>query len=186
MNNLINQIDTSLVMYTKIPKGGIGAEIGVCRGSNATGLYIATKPSMLHLVDLWEPDLTTKRFHSIGLHYDNWMSEVANLFSVEIENDKIKLHKSNSIDFLNSINDHYLDWVYLDADHKYDSVKPEIELACKKVKSGGYIMGHDFIVHEKAWKTGVIRAVIETIQEGKIVMEYITTESFPSYMCRVL
>lgn len=186
MNNLINQVDTSLVMYTKILKGGIGAEIGVCRGHNAATLYIATKPSKLFLVDTWEIDLETKKYHPIGLQYDNWQDEVSNLFAHEIEDGRVELYKGLSVDFLSSIEDGYLDWIYLDADHNYESIKPEIELACKKVKSGGYIMGHDFMVHEKAWKAGVIRAVIETIQEGKIVMEYITTENFPSYTCRVL
>ena len=38
-----------------------------------------------------------------------------------------------------------LDFVYIDANHSYDYVKEDIELWYPKVKSGGYLLGHDYI-----------------------------------------
>lgn len=37
-----------------------------------------------------------------------------------------------------------LDLVFIDADHSYESVKKDIECWLPKVKSGGFITGHDY------------------------------------------
>jgi predicted O-methyltransferase YrrM len=45
-----------------------------------------------------------------------------------------------------------LDFIYIDANHKYDYVKEDIELWWPKLKSGGMISGHDYMP-EIDWKT---------------------------------
>ena len=47
-------------------------------------------------------------------------------------------------------------------------------------------MGHDYSPNAQVWKAGVVRAVNEKIQEGKIRMIGITIERWPSFMCEVL
>lgn len=54
-------------------------------------------------------------------------------------------------------NDNSLDFVFIDAAHEYESVKVDIEAWYPKVKVGGYIGGHDYVVG----KYGVYRAVDE-------------------------
>ncbi|HEY9705574.1 MAG TPA: class I SAM-dependent methyltransferase [Allocoleopsis sp.] len=186
MSYLINEVETKMQIYNRLLRNGVGAEIGVCRGINATALYVSTKPSKFYLVDIWEDNPDTKKYHPVGLYYDNWMNDVSKLFDKEIENNIVELHRKTSIEFLSSLPDGHLDWVYLDADHNYEAINAEIALCVKKVKSGGYIAGHDFMVHDKAWKTGPIRAVIEHIQAGTIKMEALTCEIYSSYLCRVL
>ena len=47
-------------------------------------------------------------------------------------------------------------------------------------------MGHDYVTNAQVWKAGVIRAVNENIQAGKMKMIGISLESYPSFMCEVL
>lgn len=42
-------------------------------------------------------------------------------------------------------NDNSLDFVYIDANHKYDSVKQDIDLWYSKVRKGGILAGHDYL-----------------------------------------
>lgn len=49
----IKEYETSQEMYLDIPKGGVGAEIGVCKGMNAINLWHITKPRKMYLCDAW-------------------------------------------------------------------------------------------------------------------------------------
>lgn len=60
--------------------------------------------------------------------------------------------------------DNSLDMVFIDADHSYDAVKVDITAWYPKVKVGGYLCGHDYIVHSS---TDPVRlAVDEMFPEG--------------------
>jgi len=37
-----------------------------------------------------------------------------------------------------------LDWVYIDADHRLKGIRADLKAWGPKVKSGGWIMGHDY------------------------------------------
>ena len=63
--------------------------------------------------------------------------------------------KSKGSDAVDDFEDESLDLVYIDGDHRYESVKQDIEDWLPKVKKGGYISGHDF--------DRVVRAIVETI-----------------------
>lgn len=52
-----------------------------------------------------------------------------------------------------------IDIVYIDADHKYDSVKADIQAWLPAIRKGGYISGHDYCA---PWP-GVMQAVDEAI-----------------------
>lgn len=59
----------------------------------------------------------------------------------------------------NQFKDNSIDFIYIDADHTYESVKRDIELFIPKLKNGGIIGGHDY---SNSWP-GVKQAVTETI-----------------------
>lgn len=71
-----------------------------------------------------------------------------------------------SQNFLVSLPDRFLDWVYIDTTHAYEQTKLELSLALKKVKVGGYIMGDDYNSHINAYHQGVYRAVQEFVDNG--------------------
>ena len=185
----IKEIETRQEMYLEIPKGGVGAELGACKGINALHLYQVTKPKKLYLSDIWTktaPDGTPwPRGGMPDIWYGDNSGLVKSFFEEEIDSGKVEIKKGFSSDFLASLSDNYLDWVYIDSDHNYPCVSIEIDMAIKKVKSGGLILGHDYANVPEGWGSSVIRAVNERIQSRDIMMEAITLETWPSYLCRV-
>ena len=59
------------------------------------------------------------------------------------------------------------DFVYIDADHSYQSVKQDIHLWFPKVRSGGVICGHDY---SSSWP-GVMQAVDEFIDAHNLELK---------------
>jgi hypothetical protein len=55
--------------------------------------------------------------------------------------------------------------IYIDADHSYEASKRDVSIAYQKVKSGGWLMGHDYEMNMKkatrSYDFGVKKAVDE-------------------------
>ena len=58
-----------------------------------------------------------------------------------------------------------LDWVYIDADHRYEAVRRDILAWLPKVKKGGVIAGHDYAAYPTF---GVIEAVTEVFPRVEV------------------
>lgn len=74
--------------------------------------------------------------------------------------------KTGSIEAASSFEDGSLDFVYIDADHRYESVKRDIKAWLPKVRKGGILAGHDY--HTDCWPD-VVRAVDETVGKPRRV-----------------
>jgi len=83
--------------------------------------------------------------------------------------DKIELIEKSSVEAAKQFEDNSLDIVFLDADHKYKSVKEDIEAWYPKVRKGGILSGHDFRYTE--W--GVIKAVTEKWSDPIISSDFV-------------
>ena len=57
-----------------------------------------------------------------------------------------------------------MDFVYLDADHSYNSIKADIDAWGPKVGKGGIVSGHDYYNDHKNLM-GVVKAVDEYVQD---------------------
>ena len=131
----IKEYETHMEMYLSLPKGGEGAEIGVCKGFNATLLWHILKPSKLYLCDIWEersPDAYLIETPELG--YDDHSALVGKLFAEEIQDSKVELHKEYGGNFLYGLENDSLDWVYLDSLHDYKTLEIEIENSYIKLK----------------------------------------------------
>lgn len=82
-------------------------------------------------------------------------------------NNKIIKVKKNTFDAVNDFKYNSIDFIYIDADHSYESVKQDILNYYPKIKNGGIVAGHDYI---EGWE-GVIRAVNEIFGEPIKVFE---------------
>ena len=91
---------------------------------------------------------------------------------------EVEVIKDYSYNFLKSMNDDSLDFVYIDADHSYDAVKSDLLLSHDKVKSGGIIAGHDY---DTLHFPGVVRAVDEFIAKHDLEMISTTDDLLSSY-----
>lgn len=67
-------------------------------------------------------------------------------------------HQENSWDAARHYDDGSLDFVFLDADHGYESIRKDIDAWLPKVRQGSILAGHDYGVEFP----GVLRAVNET------------------------
>lgn len=70
----------------------------------------------------------------------------------------INLHKNYSNKVINKFDDDYFDFIYIDASHRYEDVKRDIQTFLPKLKKNGIMAGHDY--HEEKWP-GVTNAVNE-------------------------
>lgn len=176
----IEEVPLRELLYQVLPKNGIGAELGVQHGINSVQLFQSSKPKKMYLVDLWELKYEDLKSH----RWDDWRKSIQLIFGDEIRSGQVELNKIDRLDFLNQLDDNYLDWVYIDTTHEYIDTKKEAELAIKKVKPNGVIAFHDFTVVPSLWSTGVVRAAIERINTGELLATHITNEQFPTLLCR--
>lgn len=114
-------------LIQKMPRHGRIAEIGVLAGDFSQTLLDGCVPAELHLVDL---DL---RSH-----------QIAGRFSDQVRSGVVVLHEGNSSKILKKFSDHYFDFIYIDADHSYEGVKQDIEIAKQKIRQGGFLIFNDY------------------------------------------
>lgn len=141
----------------------IGAEIGVFEGDNSLALLDGLPGlKVLLCVDSWKhyPDFAASTPNKKGKVANANFEEVEKVFLSQMEKHKgrFTLIKDDSNDATMFITNGCLDFVFIDGNHAYAYVKKDIEAWSPKVKSGGLIIGHDY-VNKPGY--GVIEAVNE-------------------------
>jgi len=133
-----------------------GVELGVLKGD--TLLRLAKRFPYLNItgVDIW------KEFHGKPQDQMDYFETVV-MEGIKKYNGRIKILKMDTVLAALEFADKSLDYVFIDADHSYESVRSEINAWLPKVKSGGYMMGHDYH-HERF--PGVTEAVDEKFGSG--------------------
>lgn len=137
----IGLIEMVLHIHQNYPNAENWLEIGSNIGESATIFLGFPQTKKLHCVDINKS--------SIEL--------LQRKFLKEISNGRCSINHYSSVDFSTVVPDNSMDVVYIDADHSYESAKEDISLYLNKVKSGGFICGHDY---STSWP-GVIKAVDE-------------------------
>jgi hypothetical protein len=131
-----------------MPQGGVVAEVGVFKGNFSQRILEIVQPQWLHLIDPWvHQDIPLWQGRGNEDHLD-FLREVQRRFQPEVYNRRVIIHQGFSLDVLALFPDHYFDWVYLDGDHCFETVRAELTLCDRKVKPDGLILGHDFIKPE--------------------------------------
>ena len=131
--------------------GCSGVEIGVYRGEHAQEIMSTIQPNKLFLVDTWNymGDKDTLPCNQEDLRIAKQIvGSFPNIIFIE------KTSKDASNDFIDGL----FDFIYIDAEHSYESVKQDLISWMPKVKNGGVIAGHDIRVD------GVKKAVSEITQ----------------------
>lgn len=140
-------------------------EIGVWYGIGSTNIWMQNLPrnSDLVLLDAWRPyasdaDINGTEFRPTYWDYaqmdrltgDAFLSTYLNVRKHENESDalNISLIRGNSGRILSLFNDSSFDFIYIDADHKYEAVKNDIAKAKSLInKNFGIICGDDLEKH---------------------------------------
>ena len=163
---MIKIFDTRNEMLDTLPKNLVIAELGVFKGEFSEIIIDRCNPKELVLIDLWGEDKimsgdvdgnNVQKFDGSKLY-----TLVLDKFS---QNKNVVIHKNYTTNALSEYPDDYFDMIYIDADHSYSGCKADLEIAYKKVKHNGYIMGHDyeqnFEKSKNLYKFGVNQAVNE-------------------------
>ena len=124
-----------------------GAEIGVRKGRFSARLCQAIPDLELLCIDLWDAyyHFTAESGQS---HYEFAKEALAKYNATLI--------RAKSVDAVRDVPDASLDFVYIDADHRFDYVMEDLIAWGRKVRPGGIISGHDYYRFRNA---GVVPAV---------------------------
>lgn len=156
-----------------LPKNAITAEIGVSACENAARIIRCAQPKELHLVDVWQ-DFTTKGDYKVRPH-SAWEECYRRAKNLEYT-PGVKVHRLFSVDAAKLFDDHYFDWVYVDAGHSYDSCMSDLECWYPKIKSGGFLAGHDYSDEQSILDKGieVKRAVDDFCAKYKLTISFLS------------
>lgn len=114
----------------------VGSWLG--KSTSVLGKYVKENNGLVLAVDWWQsnPD--------VGLYADGVYDQFrANMVELGIDNVVIPIRLKSEV-AASLIKDFSIDMVFIDADHKYDSVRRDLGCWMNKVKHGGVICGHDF------------------------------------------
>ena len=144
-----------------IPENSVACEVGVAEGFFSQIILDLVKPSKLILIDLYQHNSPHREYVKAN-HYQYITKKF-------LGNDTVSLKRGLSWDMLNTLDSNSLDYIYVDGDHSYNSVKKDIVSAYRVIKPGGIIQFNDYTTYsplENA-KYGVMHAVNEFIQTFK-------------------
>ena len=114
-----------------------GAEIGVERGHFTEQMLGAFPRLHLFAVDPWQAEPP----------FGDWpMPEIKAEFyqRTHAYRERVTVYRMTSLEAAPKIPDQSLDFVFIDANHSYESVRDDIGAWRPKVRVGGLLMGHDF------------------------------------------
>jgi len=140
----------------KLKPGTVMVEVGCYYGESTLIWASSDKIDKIVAVDRWmdfydKSDLASERGN---------MKEVERMFDANIKgNSKIEKIKGSSVDVSKLFTPQKLDFIYIDASHKYDDVVADINAWRRCLKGGSILGGHDIN------NSDVRRAVYDTIGE---------------------
>lgn len=159
----------NLMVADIIPKNGVYCEIGVFKGDFSKYLIETLEPKLFHMIDIFEGNTTSGDQDGNNVTTTNMTDEYVKLQKLYFDYPNVKLWKGDSAPTLSLFQDNSLDMIYIDGDHSYEGCSKDLEVAYKKVKNGGYILGHDYETNMSKcttnWKFGVRQAAEEFCQK---------------------
>jgi len=131
--------------YKKVAqvKDPIAVEIGVLEGFNSTIALKYIDFGKYYLIDPYK-EYAEKDVGELDIYkqpdWDNFYQRTSERFK---DNPKVELIRKTSKEAHKCFPDEFFDFVYIDANHNYNSVWEDLNIWYPKVKKGGYIAGHD-------------------------------------------
>ena len=173
-----------LRMLAQMPKYGRCAEIGVWNGGFSRAILDVTQPKELTLIDPWDllsdqgKDEWTHKKHKNHQIMRGMFDQVTARYG-GLPN--VSIRKGFSAEVLETFEDDYFDWLYIDGNHLYEFVRQDVEVAFRKVRPGGVIAGDDYY-WKKDGKMHVKEAVLDAMRAqglhqrpNRIAQQYMIT-----------
>jgi cephalosporin hydroxylase len=137
------------MVIPKLPNNSTWVELGSWTGKSTAycvvELYNANKLGKFVCVDTWEGS----PIHFTRDTLPHGLDNIDDLYTTFLKNtnpikDRITPIKSLSWEVADQFEDESVDFVYIDADHSYESVTKDLIAWWPKVKTGSYFGGDDF------------------------------------------
>ena len=185
-----------------LPKGGVGAEIGVADGDYSAAILEAAAPEELHLIDPWshlesgadllqanallagvdEARASGAAFEAppVNLGGDKQFARVGARFAGD---PRVRLHRQYSYKAAADFPDGFFDFVYLDGNHHYEFVLKDLQDFAARLKPGGLLFGHDFFEDSfsREHHYGVMDAVGTFVKRSDFCFLMLTWEPFSTF-----
>ena len=131
-------------IFTSLPRGGVGAEIGVDFGEFSKVILRNAEPRLLYLVDCWEQQPTEVTGHDPA-NYRQEIKDAAyhQVLGWFLADKRVRVVKGYSEKVAPLFPDDFFNWLYLDANHLRCGA--DLRAFWPKIKPGGWIMGHDYV-----------------------------------------
>jgi hypothetical protein len=173
----VDRASPRLPVLGLLPKGGVGAELGVFAGAFSTVLYAHAEPVKLYLVDGWE-QIWLDRYPDWGQYNDGGRvtPAIAKLAAEQraAEMDgRAELVTSRTVDWLKSLPADSLDWVYADSSHMYGDTLEELRAVSGVLRPDGVVLGDDSQIDRAHRHHGVFRAVRDFCSEAPFEIIYL-------------
>ena len=133
----------------------VGVEVGVERGAYSEVLCQQIPGVRLSCVDAWQP-YAGYRDHVVAEKLDRFYRETQERLKPY---PGVTLVRKFSVDAAKDFADGSLDFVYLDANHNFESVTADLAAWSPKVRAGGILAGHDFAPNHWPNQIHVVHAI---------------------------
>ena len=159
----------------------IGAELGVFAGEFSE-ILVQIDPLKLYLVDFFLGIQGSGDLNGENMVYIDMDIAMKTIVQKYEHDTRVCVVQKTTQDFLYGLENNCLDFVYIDADHSYEAIRSDINIAFNKVKVGGYILGHDYVSPRF---DGVVRAVNEFCSSNSLSICAMSKCGCPSYCIQV-
>jgi hypothetical protein len=149
-------------LIDQCPASGVFIECGAWLGKSSSYLIdkALNKNIDVTIIDSWKGSINElQTTQNIATQMD-----IYEVFLNNMGNRKYESMKALSYEASLHFDNESCDVVFIDMEHTYNAVKNDIELWLPKVKTGGYLAGHDY---SNDW-LGVIQAVDEKLGKDNI------------------
>lgn len=171
-----------------IPTGGTAVEVGVGYGDFTEPLLQTLQPKTFIAIDTFgitadnEPWGRTHLKENGCSHYDYYKQQ----FKAWIETGNMVIKKGLSWEMLQQLPDRSIDYIYIDADHTYESVSKEISAFKSKLKEQAIVQFNDYTLFDQnaLMPFGVPKAVHEFMIAEDFEMLYLCLH--PQGFCDVV
>ena len=146
--------------------GDLFVEVGCWLGKStcylAEAIKLSGKDIKLYAVDTWNGSDEEEHKKWIQQNGEDsvFLRFIRHMLWAEIMEYIVPL-RLESVNAAQIFNDSSLQFVFLDADHHYPSIRADIDAWLPKIQKGGYIGGHDYNP-ENPHAAGIVQAVKET------------------------
>jgi len=167
---------TSILSMVDITAPIVGAEIGVWKGLLSQQLLYNLPNLTLYMVDLWQPIIPKDHDYS-DIMCNTSIAEFETIYQdvtklSEPFSSRAIIRRDDSVSVAATCDDDYFDFVFIDAEHSEAALTLDIAAWYPKVKSGGWLGGHDYEHPDFPGVTKAVNTFAENINAAIEVVDY--------------